>query len=146
MFNTALSLLMVSAPPTPEMVRSVFDHFYNGADVVLAEVLLCKDVEVEDKSRKYDCNEVWASEAPKGAKVNVHISALVPREQTAELTIQALLNGEVRATKDAELKGNRYSPRIRVFRGFVASKPGDWTFVVREGDKILKKLTLAVSE
>ena len=146
MFLTALTFLALGAPPSPEAVKSVFDHFYTGTEVVVAEVFLCKDIEVKDKEHLYDCNVTFEDKAAKGDKVAVYVIALVPRSVEKELTIQALHDGVVRTTKDMVLKGNKNLPRKRRYARFVVSKPGNWSFIVRDGSQIIEQKTLFVEE
>lgn len=138
----ALSLL-TSAPSSSE-VKAVFDHFYTGDQIVIAEIKLCRDVERKDKKRLYDCNETYQGQAAVGDRVYVYMTALVPRLTSHELTIQALCNGAVRTTKDMAFKGPRGILRMRRFTGFTVSKPGDWSFVIRDGNNLLKDARLNV--
>lgn len=139
-----LAAALISAPPTEEAVKAVFDHFYSGSELVLADVVLCKEIEQEDKKRKYECNETFEEKAEVGATVYVYLTALVPRETTHEIMVQALHEGMVRTTKDLTMKGSKHVPRGRKFARFVASKPGTWQFTVRNEATVLKTVQLTV--
>ena len=144
--NIALASLfvgLVTAAPSSEEVRAVYDHYLNGSGVVLADVLLCKTVEKKDPKRKYECAEVYGTQVEKGKLVNVYLTALVPKDEKVSLMVQALHEGVVRSTKDIELDGRTL--RRRTWKGFSVTKTGAWTFVVRNGDEVLKELSINVN-
>lgn len=144
MLSAVLTLVVAATPPTPEMVKAVFDHFYHGEEIILSEVVLCREVENADPERMHECNVNFGPSTTGRQRVFVHITALVPREHTKELTIQSRYEGTVRASKNVTLQGNRYSPRIRRYSGFSVGQPGRWTFVVSEGAKTLSETSLTV--
>ena len=146
MFSAQLLIFgaLVGVPPTPAQVKSVLDYYFSGTEPILAEALLCKSIEKEDDETKWDCKERYGAKATKGDKVYVHLTFLVPKDQSKDLMLQAAHDGVVRTTKDITVKGTYF--RHRLFRAFSLEKAGRWDFHIRDGEKILKTLSIQVSE
>jgi hypothetical protein len=144
MLNTTvlLSLALHAAPPTGDQVKSVLDYFYNGQGkpAILVDAVLCKDIERKNKDTKYDCNETFGDSADKGATVNVYLTFLVPKGDSAEFMVQAVLDGVVRSTKDVEVKGQGI--RSRTWKAFTLKKEGKWEFKVLSGADAIKTVSI----
>ncbi len=139
---TLLALTLTSAPPSPEAAKSVIEFFYDGQGQapVLADAVLCKDIERKDKDKKFDCLAKYGATVPQGETVNVYLTYVIPHGDEKELMIQASHEGVVRATKDVKIKGQGL--RTRTWRGFKVSKPGKWEFKVLDGATVTKTLTI----
>jgi hypothetical protein len=138
-----LAFSMTISQPSPESIKSVWDHFYKGQGkgAVLGEAILCKKVEQKVKETKFDCVEEMGESAAKGDTVNVWVAFLVPKDDMIEtITVQALHEGQIRETKDLKLKGE--SPRTRTWSAFTLKKAGKWEFKIQDGDKVLKTLSI----
>ena len=137
-----LSLTLQASPPTGAQVKAVMDFYYKGQGqpAVLADASLCKDIERKKKETKYDCNEEFGASASKGDTVNVYMTFMVPRDDTADFMVQAALDGVVRSTKDVEVKGNFW--RARTWKAFTLKKAGKWEFKILKGADVLKTLTI----
>lgn len=139
----AMVLSLSVSQPAPDAIKSVWEHFYKGQGkgAVLADAVLCKTVEQKDKEKKFDCAEEQGDTAKKGDTVNVWVAFLVPQGDKIEtITVQALLDGQVRETKDLQLKGESW--RSRTWAAFSLKKAGKWEFKVNDGDKTLKSLSV----
>jgi hypothetical protein len=142
----AMVLSMSVSQPAPDQIKSVWEHFYKGQGkgAVLADAVLCKTVEQKDKEKKYDCVEELGETAAKGDTVNVWVAFLVPKDDKIEtITVQALLDGQVRETKDLQLKGESW--RSRTWTAFTLKKAGKWEFKIQDGDKTLKTMSITAN-
>jgi hypothetical protein len=141
MLTTLALLTTLSAQPTPEATKAVFDHYYTGQgkSLVIAEAFLCAEVAEKSKDNKYDCTKRVEGNLTKGASVNVYLVMLVPEGDKKELMIQSTLDGVVRETKDVTVEGK--GMRTRVWKTFTASKAGKWEFKVLDGSTALSTIT-----
>lgn len=142
----AIALQVAVAQPAPDQVKAVWEHFQKGQGkgVILGDAVLCKTVEQKAKETKFECAEAYGDSAAKGDTVNVWVAFLVPKDETIEtVTVQALLDGQIRETKDLKLKGE--SMRTRTWTAFTLKKAGKWEFKIMDGDKTLKTLSLSAS-
>jgi hypothetical protein len=141
-----IALQVAVAQPSPDQVKAVWDHFQSGKGKgpVLGDAVLCKTVEQKVKETKFECAEALGETAAKGDVVNVWVAFLVPKDETIEtVTVQALLDGQVRETKDLKLKGE--SMRTRTWTAFTLKKAGKWEFKIMDGDKALKTLSITAT-
>jgi hypothetical protein len=138
-----IAMQIAVAQPAPDQVKAVWDHFQKGQGKgpVLGDAVLCKTVEQKNKDTKFECAEPMGDSATKGDTVNVWVAFLVPKDEAIEtVTVQALLDGQVRETKDLKLKGE--SMRTRTWTAFTLKKAGKWEFKIMDGDKALKTLSI----
>jgi len=141
-FITALAI----AQPAPEQIKAVWDYYQKGQGkgAILADAVLCKTVEQKAADTKFECAEPLGESAPKDTLVNVWVAFLVPKGDTVEsVVVQALLDGQVRETKDLKLKGE--TNRTRTWTAFSLKKAGKWEFRVMDKDKVLKSLSITAN-
>jgi hypothetical protein len=140
----ALTAQLWVAAPTPEQVKEVFDHFWagQGKGAILADAVLCKNVQQNKKDPKFlECIEPAGEAVSKGDSLHVYVTFLIPNGDKIEsVTVQAVHEGQVRETHDLALKGDFI--RTRTWTTFKVSKPGKWEFRVQDGDKTLKTLSV----
>ena len=146
MMLTSQILLLATlstAQPTPDQIKAVFEYHYGGeGDPILADAFLCSEMEKKKKETKWDCLTKTGESTAKGDTVNVYMYFLVPKGTEKELMVQALHNGVVRQTKDFTIKGRWL--RERTWKGFTLRKTGKWEFKIRNGETVLKSVTVNV--
>jgi len=138
-----LALQVAVAQPAPDQVKAVWEYYQKGQGKgpILADAILCKTVEQKNKDTKFECTEPMGDSATKGDTVNIWVAFLVPKDDTVEnVTVQAVLDGQVRETKDLKLKGE--SMRTRTWTAFTLKKAGKWEFKINEGEKTIKTLSI----
>ena len=141
--TTSMHVGQVPAPSAAE-VRKVINYYYQGSRPILAQVVACKTIEKKDKANRHRCAEAFGPSGKKGDLVFVHITAMVPKGQTASLMVQASHNGVVRATKDISMNS---SFRTRAWPGFRMSKSGRWDFrVLDESGQPLETITVEAAD
>lgn len=139
--QTLFALAMSISQPTSDQVNSVFEHYWDGeGDTILADALLCSEIERKKKETKFDCITAAANTVNKGDRVNVYMTFLVPKGQEKELMVQATHNGVVRETRDVTVKGKFI--RARTWKTFSLRKSGTWEFKIIDGARVLKTLTV----
>lgn len=142
---TAQTLLLTAltvSQPSPDHVKSVFEHYYQGEGaIVLADAYLCSDIEKKKKDTKYDCLLQAGAEGAKGDQVYVYMTFLVPKGMEKDLMVQAIHNGVVRQTRDFKVKGSFI--RARSWRRFSLKKSGTWEFKILDGATELKTLRIS---
>src|SRR5262245_18292208 len=137
----AIAMQVAVAQPSPDQIKSVWDYYQKGQGKgpILGDAVLCKTVEQKAKDTKFECTEPLGDSAAKGDTVNVWVAFLVPKDDVIEtVTVQAVLDGQVRETKDLKLKGE--SMRSRTWTAFTLKKLGKWEFTIQDGEKTLKTL------
>jgi hypothetical protein len=142
----AIVLQVAVAQPSPDSIKSVWEYYQKGQGKgpILADAVLCKTVEQKAKENKFECVEALGDSAAKGDTVNIWVAFLVPKDDTIEtVTVQAVLDGQVRETKDLKLKGE--SMRTRTWTAFTLKKAGKWEFKIQDGEKTLKTLSINAS-
>ena len=141
-FITALAI----AQPAPEQIKAVWDYHLKGQGKgpILVDAILCKTVEQKAADTKFECAEPLGESVPKDTLVNVWLAFLLPKGDAVEsVVVQAVLDGQVRETKDLKLKGETI--RTRTWTAFSLRKAGNWEFRVMDKDKVLKTLSIKSS-
>lgn len=135
-------------PPTPsaDEVKRVYDYFQNGVGggPVLVDFKLCAKLDTDKKSATVnECLEEMTGTAKKGSQVTVWTHWFVPKGGKYEdVTVQVLLDGQVRETKD--VPALQESWRARTWKSTTVAKPGKWTFKLMRGGKELKSADVTV--
>lgn len=129
-------------PPTPsaQEIKKVVEYYMNGAagGPVLVEFKPCTKVDSDKASATWnECIEPVSGDVTKGKTVSAWMMWFVPKgSKFDDVTVQLLLDGNVRETKDVPLSD---SMRSRTWKSFNLSKPGKWTFkIVRGGNELAK--------
>lgn len=129
-------------PPPADEIKRVLDYYYNGKDRGPALVELKACLKVDSTKGSPTLNEC-VEEVKGPVKVNqaVHgwLAWYVPKGGSYEdVSVQFLLNGEVRSTQDIKLDGEG---RTRTWRTQAATKKGKWTIKVTYKGKELGSTT-----
>ncbi|HEY3446959.1 MAG TPA: DUF2914 domain-containing protein [Myxococcales bacterium] len=127
------------AAPSAEELKKVIDYYNNGKDSgpILAELKPCITVDTKKGSpTQWDCTEPVSGKVKKGTPVNAWMNFLVPKEAKYEdLSVQWILDGQVRTTQDLSLKNSAVGARTYLVS--TISKPGKWEIKVMQGAKEL---------
>ena len=120
----------MAPPPAAEEIKRVLDYQENGKarGPALLDVVPCAKVDATKGSpTAYTCIEPIISAIKKGSVVNIWTQWFCPKGGKYEdLSIQALLDGQVRNTVDLSIEG---LARTRAWRPFTLAKPGKWQFM-----------------
>lgn len=142
-FVVPLAVRAADAPPapSPEGLKKVIDYYNNGKDAgpILAELKPCITVDTKKGSPTFlDCTEPVSGKVKKGTPVNAWMLFLVPKDAKYEdLSVQWILDGQVRTTSDLSLKNPGVGARTYQFS--TINKPGKWEIKVLQGTKELGK-------
>lgn len=132
--------------PSPEEVKRVYDYFQDGAagGPVLVDFKLCAKMDTDKNSPTVnECAQEITGPVKKGSQVTVWTHWFVPKGGRYEdVTVQVLLDGQVRETKD--IAALQESWRARTWKASNVSKAGKWTFKLMRGGKELKSADVTV--
>lgn len=136
---------VAAPPPAAEEIKRVLDYQENGKErgPALLDVIPCAKVDsTKGTATSYTCVEPITAAIKKGAVVNVWTQWFCPKGGKYEdLSIQSLLDGQVRNTVDITVEG---LARTRTWRPFTVSKAGKWQFKVMQGSKELGMTSVVV--
>lgn len=133
------ALAQAPAAPTPEEIRKVSAYLNDGKDAgpILIDLTPCLTVDVKKGSpTQNDCTAEVQGKVKKGNKVYAWMKWFVPKDGKYEdVTVQWLLDGNVRATQDVSL--SIASMGLRHYTAQNAAKEGSWEIKVSRGGKEL---------
>lgn len=134
----AASAAPAAPPPTAEEIKRVLDYQENGKDrgPALLDLVPCTKVDLtKGSATAFTCIEPITAAVKKGSVVQVWTQWFCPKGGKYEdVSIQAVLDGQVRNTVDITVEG---LARTRTWRQFTVSKAGKWQFKVLQGGKEL---------
>ncbi len=137
---------MKPIPPADELKRAL-DYLEAGKESgpALLDVIPCLKVDqTKGSPTMFTCLEPVTGPLKKGATVQAWTHWFCPKDGKYEdVTIQFLLDGEVRSTNDVTVSG--YG-RTRTWRGQNLSKPGKWQVKVLRGGKELGTANIVVEK
>jgi hypothetical protein len=129
-------------PPPADEIKRVLDYYYNGKDrgPALVELKACLKVDsAKGSATLNECIEEVKGPVKVNQAVHAWLAWYVPKGGSYEdVSVQFLLNGEVRSTQDIKLEGEG---RTRTWRTQAATKKGKWTVKVTYKGKELGSTT-----
>jgi hypothetical protein len=129
--------------PSAEEVKKVATYYYGGKDAgpILVRAVACTKIEDKNPATMNECVAPVTGPVAKDTVVFGWTEWLVPVGAKYDVSIQFLLDGAVRETKDAELTEGL---RFLAWRSVAASKAGKWTIKVQRAGKDVQSLDFDV--
>jgi len=135
----------VGPPPPAEEIKRVLEYQENGKDrgPALLDVVPCAKVDsTKGSPTSFTCIEPITAPVKKGSVVHVWTQWFCPKGGKYEdVSIQSLVDGQVRNTVDVTIEG---LARTRTWRTFTLNKPGKWQLKVLQGGKELGMTSVVV--